>query len=75
MKSFRREKTHKEFAIKAKNMQRILIKNNNLEGSKFIRKEYQPALLSYQETKTEWGKKKRKVSWNLIPKNLKNNKP
>jgi hypothetical protein len=55
-------------------MRRILIKNNNHEGPKFIKKEYQPGLLSYQEAKTEWGKKKRKVNWNLIPKSLKNNK-
>ncbi|MES2566892.1 MAG: hypothetical protein V4565_08495 [Bacteroidota bacterium] len=46
-------------------MRRILIKDNNQEEPKFIRKDYQPGALSYQEAKTEWGNKKRKVSWNL----------
>lgn len=52
-------------------MRRILIKNNNQEGPKYLRKEYQPGLLPYQEAKTEWGKKKRKVNWNLSSKNIK----
>lgn len=55
-------------------MKRVLIKSYGPDGPIFIKKDYQPAVLSYQEMKTEWGNKKRKVKWNLDTRNIKSKK-
>ncbi|MDF2449938.1 MAG: hypothetical protein K0R26_2442 [Bacteroidota bacterium] len=78
MKKGREDKMNEEtkevkLIFKRKNavvMKKITLKNSG--GG--IQKNYQPGPLTYQEAKTEWINKKRKIKWNLIPRNEKNNK-
>ncbi|MBC7694991.1 MAG: hypothetical protein H7141_06030 [Burkholderiales bacterium] len=46
-------------------MNRIVIKKYDATEIKFIKTSYQPDHFPYQEIKTQWGQRKRKVSWNM----------
>lgn len=47
----------------------MVIRKYGTSSIQLINEGYQPGHLPYQEAKTEWGNRKRKVSWILPQKN------
>ena len=57
---------------KNKIMNRIVITKYGTTEIKFMRESYQSDHFPYQEIKTQWGNRKRKIIWNMKFKKEKN---